>query len=294
MDTGFVNTSSGITLRRGQHSDAGVLGRICHDAFEAISKLHNFPKDFPSVDVGVDFMKMLLSSPNIYSVVAEKGGKVLGSNFLWEFDAVAGVGPITVDPNGQNSSVGRALMSDVIRRADEKGAPSVRLLQAAYHNRSLALYTKLGFDSVEPISTVQGPPLGIEIEGHLVRQMTEADIEYADRLAFRVHGHTRHNETEGSIRQGSALVVESGGRITGYSTGVGFFGHSVGESNEDLKALIGAAGEFAGPGFLVPTRNAELLRWCLEQGLKIVQPMTLMARGLYQEPRGAFMPSVLY
>jgi hypothetical protein len=32
----------------------------------------------------------------------------------------------------------------------------------------------------------------------------------------------------------------------------------------------------------------------LNHGLKIVQPLTLMSRGLYQEPRGAFLPSILY
>jgi hypothetical protein len=32
---------------------------------------------------------------------------VVGSNFLWEGDAIAGVGPITVDPAAQNGSVGR-------------------------------------------------------------------------------------------------------------------------------------------------------------------------------------------
>ena len=61
-----------------------------------------------------------------------------------------------------------------------------------------------------------------------------------------------------------------------------------------MKALVGAAQAFPGPGFLLPTRNSEVLRWCLEQGLRIVQPMTLMSLGLYNEPRGAFMPSILY
>ena len=75
---------------------------------------------------------------------------------------------------------------------------------------------------------------------------------------------------------------------------IGFFGHAVGETNDDLKALIGAANGFEGPGFLLPTRNGELLRWCLETGLRVVQPMTLMTIGLYNEPAGAFLPSVLY
>ena len=78
------------------------------------------------------------------------------------------------------------------------------------------------------------------------------------------------------------------------ATAVAFFGHAVGETNEELKALIGAARAFPGPGFLLPTRNGELFRWCLEHGLRVVQPMTLMSVGLYNEPAGAFLPSVLY
>jgi hypothetical protein len=77
-------------------------------------------------------------------------------------------------------------------------------------------------------------------------------------------------------------------------TGVGFFGHTVAESNDDLKALIAAAAEFAGPGFLLPTRNSEVFRWCLEQGLRVTQPLTLMSIGLYNEPRAAFLPSILF
>ena len=111
---------------------------------------------------------------------------------------------------------------------------------------------------------------------------------------LKVHGHTRHNEAAGAVSQGTGSVVEHNGRISGYTTGLGFFGHTVGESNEDVKALIGAASEFSGPGFLLPTRNGELMRWCLENGLRIVQPMTLMSRGVYQEPRGAFIPSILF
>ena len=95
------------------------------------------------------------------------------------------------------------------------------------------------------------------------------------------------------VKQGTATVVEHGGRVTRYATMVRFFGHAVGESNEDLKALIGAATTFPGPGFLLPTRNGDVLR-CLGNGLRIVQPMTLMSIGPYNEPTGAFLPSVIY
>ena len=283
-----------LNLRPGHVEDAETLGRICFEAFAAIADAHSFPRDFPSADVGTGFMTMMLSRPDIYSVVAEEGGRIVGSNFLWKSDAVAGVGPITVDPAVQNSKIGRALMEDVMRHADENGSYSVRLLQSAYHNRSLALYTKLGFDPVESVSCIQGTPLKVAIEGHRVRPATHDDIAGMDELAMRVHGHTRHNEVASSIELGTAMVVKRGGRVSGYTTAVGFFGHTVGESNDDVKALIGAATEFGGPGFLLPTRNGELLRWCLAQGLRIVQPLTLMSRGVYQEPRGAFIPSILF
>jgi hypothetical protein len=219
---------------------------------------------------------------------------VVGSNFLWENGTIAGVGPITIDPDAQNAAVGRRLMEDVLRRAKERNIAGVRLVQAAYHSRSLSLYTKLGFDAREPLSNLQGPAIGERVPGYVVRPAKEEDLGACDALALRVHGHDRGSELLEAIGRGSAIVVEHDGRITGYTTGVGFFGHAVGESNEDLKALIGAAPEFPGRGFLLPTRNGEVLRWCLERGLRIVQPMTLMSVGLYNEPAGAFIPSILY
>ena len=88
-------------------------------------------------------------------------------------------------------------------------------------------------------------------------------------------------------------MTEQGGRITGYTTGIGFFGHSVGESNEDIRALIAGSSEYAGPGFIVPARNTDLLRWCLNNNLRIIQNLTLMTTGLYNEPTGAWLPSIL-
>ena len=75
---------------------------------------------------------------------------------------------------------------------------------------------------------------------------------------------------------------------------MGFGGHSVGKTAEDIEALIGSATAFQGPGILVPTRNASLFVWCLENHLKVVEPMTLMTIGLYNEPAGAYLPSIWY
>ena len=281
-------------IRSMKQEDVDACGRICYEAFKTIAERHNFPPDFPSPEVAAGLLSQLLSRDDVYSVVAEMDGRVVGSNFLWETAVIAGVGPITVDPAVQNGAIGRRLMDDVMKRAEERRSAGVRLVQAAYHNRSLSLYTKLGFDTREPLSVLQGSALGIEIPGFKVRPATKADLDACNKVCLKVHGHDRGAELRYAMRQETAIVVEQGGRITGYATEVGFLGHAVAESNQDLKALIGAAQSFSGPGFLLPTRNSDLMRWCLEKGLRVVMPMTLMSTGLYNEPNGAFLTSVIY
>ncbi len=282
------------TIRVGRATDATACGRICYEAFRHIAGAHNFPPDFPDPEPAIGLASEMLARDDVFGVVAEIDGEIVGSNFLWEGDAISGIGPITVDPKRQNGALGRQLMEAVLRRAREHNHPGTRLVQAAYHNRSLALYARLGFEAREPLSTLQGPAIGGEIPGHAVRHATPADLDACNRLCLSVHGCHRGAELARAIAQGTAQLVEHQGRITGYATMIGFFGHAVGESNEDLKALIAAAPGFPGPGFLLPTRNTSLLRWCLARELRIVQPMTLMSLGLYNEPAGAFLPSILY
>jgi predicted N-acetyltransferase YhbS len=283
-----------ITLRQGRPEDAQRGGLICYEAFKSIAEQHGFAPDFPSAEVAAGLMSSLLAGSDVYSVVAEIDGTVVGSNFLWENATIAGVGPITVDPKEQNGQVGKQLMNNVLERARAQKFAGVRLVQAAYHTRSLSLYAKLGFVVREPLATLQGPALGYEIEGLGVRQATENDLDACNMLCRKVHGHQRNLELLDAIKQKTASVVEREGRISGYATMIGFFGHAVGETNEDLKALIGAAPSIAGPGLLLPMRNADLFRWCLNRGLRVVHLMTLMSLDLYNEPAGAFLPSVIY
>lgn len=286
--------TSPIQIRPASPEDADACGRICYTAFATLNEQHGFPPDLPSPEAGIGFLQMLFAHPGFYCVVAEIDGEIVGSNCLDERSTVAGVGPITINPGAQNRSVGRMLMQAVIDRSQERSFPGVRLLQAAFHNRSLSLYTKLGFDAREPISLMQGPPIKKVPQGWSVRPATDRDLEAATRICRDIHGHGRSGELRESIAQGAASVVERQGRITGYTSGLGSFGHAVGESNLDLQALIGAAEVFGGPGILVPTRNSELFRWCLESGLRVVYPMTLMTMGLYNEPKGAYLPSILF
>ena len=178
--------------------------------------------------------------------------------------------------------------------APQRNFPGVRLIQSGFHTRSLSLYAKLGYEVREPLACLQGPAPNVTIPGYTVRPAHEPDVEACKRVCRQVHGHDRTGELLDAIKQGMASVVEHNGSITGYATVVGFFGHAVGETNTEIEALVGASKEFPGPGFLLPTRNGELFRWCLQRGLRVTQPMTLMSKGLYNEPAGAFLPSILY
>lgn len=283
-----------VTTRRANPEDAAACGRICFEAFRTIAAAHNFPPDFPSVDIPTQVLSMMFSHPSFYCLVAESNGQILGSNCLDERSTVAGVGPVTIDPAAQNRGVGRILMEGVLMRAKERGFPGIRLLQSAYHSRSLSLYAKLGFEVREPISTMQGAPVKKKIEGYNVRLAQQSDLATCNSLCCQVHGHDRSRELVEAIERGAAIVAEYQGRITAYATGMAYFAHAVGQTNRDLIALIVQAEIFEGPGILVPNRNAELFRWCLEHGLRVVQPMALMTIGLYNQPAGAYLPSVLF
>ncbi len=282
------------TLRPGTPGDAEACGRICYEAFKGIADEHNFPPDFPSPAVAVNVAGMMLAHPGFYSVVAEQGGRVVGSNFLDERCPIAGLGPITVDPTAQDAGVGRLLVRDVLDRAESKEAAGVRLVQAAYHGRSMALYTKLGFAVREPLVAVQGSPIGEPLPGCRVRRVGLDDLPTCDAIFQDVHGHERLWDLRDAIERGSARLVERDGQVTAYATLLGFAGHAVARANDDLKALIAAADRIHNPGFLLPTRNHVLLQWCIERGLRLRQPMTLMSLGKYQEPRGPFLPSIAF
>ena len=283
-----------LVLRAGKPADAAICGPICFEAFKATNSAHNFPWDFPSPEAATELATMLLANPGFYAAVAELDGNIVGSNFLDERGPINGVGPITVDPAAQNRSIGRRLMGAVLDRASERRASGIRLLQSAFHNRSLCLYTKLGFATRETVSKVNGASLGRKISGYDVRPARAADLSACNALCQRVHGHDRGGELDDAVKAGTARVVEHLGRITAYATEIAFFGHAVAETNQGLEALIGAAPDFPGGGFLVPTRNGELFRWCLDNGLRLVHQLTLMTIGLYNEPNGAYLPSVLY
>jgi len=291
--------STPMNIRPVTPADTDNVGRVIYKAFCGIADKHNFPHDFPAGEVAMQMAGLCIHNPSITGFVAEtEGGEFLGSNFLWRQNSIAGVGPITVDPDMQSKGVGRALMEAVIEAG--KDAPGIRLVQDAFNTTSMPLYASVGFDVVEPLVVMQGVPTGegVADTGTVVRRIEECDYEACGDLCRRVLGFDRTEELKQTAQMFPSLVAERDGRIVAYTSAPNLWhlNHAVADNVENLQALLaGASSVIEQPiSFLLPTRQAELFRWCLAQKLRVVKPMTLMAMGEYQEPRGSYLASVLY
>jgi len=284
-----------MALREVKAGDAEACAQICFDAFGALHDHHRFPRDFPRLEAATALMSMWIPHPSIWGVVAEIDGRIVGSNFLDERDPIRGVGPITIDPESQNAGVGRKLMEAVLERGE--GAPGIRLLQDGFHMRSLSLYESLGFDVKEPVAVISGKPRSGPLQGVEVRPLAEGDLNECEALCKKVHGFERTNELRDSIQAFAPFVAVRDGRVVAYASSVTFWplNHGVAESEQEMTALLlGAAALVEDPvALLVPLRSG-LFRWCLEEGLRLVKPMNLMAVGEYHEPSGSWFPNVLY
>jgi predicted N-acetyltransferase YhbS len=286
----------GLEIRAASPADAGACARICFDAFKGIAERCGYPLDFPSPEYARVVVDTLIGSPEVFGVVAERNGRVVGSNFLDERDPIRGVGPISVDPRQQGGGIGRRLMQAVLERG--RDASGVRLLQDAHNSVSLSLYASLGFDVKEPIALMSGRP-GSEPanDGIEVRRLGAGDLGACAELCRSVHGFERTGALKANLGQFGARVAVRDGRVVAYVSTLTVWplAHGVAARDEDMRSLIlgAAAGETATLSFLVPTRS-QLFGWCVKQGMRTVKSMNLMSVGRYNEPAGAWFPSVMY
>ncbi len=256
-------------LRPATAADAGQCGRICFEAFASICDAHNFPRDFPSPEIAAGLLGGLISHPGFYGVVAEQDGKILGSDFLDERSAVVGIGPVSVDPGVQNKGTGRALMQQCHRSRPFARRPGHKAVAIPL---SRPVFVALHLAGV---SRARGPvyPARQAAEFPFPRLRCPArDSGGRCRLQHAVPRGARfrsRERTDGRDWPGLRDGGEYLGQITGYTTGIAFFAHTVCRTNRDLQALIGAASAFGGPGFLLPTRNYEVFAWCLANGLRV-------------------------
>ncbi len=283
-------------IRSVTESDALQVGRIMHDAFRGIAEAHGFHPDLQDVEDGIRLADTFITSPTMFGVVAEQDGHIVGSNFLAEGDPIRAVATLTVDPRFQGRGVGRALMGAVLDRA--KTAASVRLVADAFNVRSVPLYASMGFEVKEPLLVMRGTCRSGPLPGYVTRPLVADDLADCGMLASRVYGMERTVEVRDALKHFKPFIVERDGRVCGYlsSAALWLANHGIAETESDLKSLIaGASAMIDGPiSFLLPVRQASLFQWCISEGLRVVKPMLLMAKGEYHQPEGAWFPSVSY
>jgi predicted N-acetyltransferase YhbS len=274
--------------------DIEACGQVLYRSFRHVAESHGFPPELPTLAYAMRVAVSCAMHPATYGVVAVLKGELVGSGFIDQRDQIFGIGPVSVDVELQGSGIGRRLMEVLMDKG--RKAAGIRLVQDAFNTLSLGLYASLGLAVKQPLAQMNGRPRSRPAADVKVRPMTKRDLKSCADLYLRVHGVRRINESRDALRLKSAFVLVRDGRIRAYTTGLAYWGHGAAETTKDMQDLIlGAETYMLDPlNFIVPLRQAELFRWCLDQGLRLVKPMNMMATGLYQEPRGCFFPSAIY
>lgn len=272
-----------------------ALASICYRAFGTLQERHGVEKDFDSVETAGMVIGLFGSRPDFAGFAArdDATGKLLGSNFLQFSDPVAGVGPITIDPDDQSRGLGRRLMRAVLDEAARRGIAQVRLMQECINTASLSLYTKLGFDWRECCVMMRIEPAATD--DPRIRPLTAEDLPAVDRLSTAQYGSTRVNEIAALLKiQFPGFVLDEGRGVAGYFV-PGLIGHGFATRDEHLAALITHAGRHAPPmfhKFLLPLGEHNLHRLLLDARCRTIKMFNYMTTGPYERPTGAWVPSI--
>jgi len=271
------------------------LARICYEAFGELHDRCRVPRDFPTLDFAQMVVGLFVTRPEIHAVAARVKGSLAGSNFLSLLDEASGIGPISVDPEHQGKRVGRVLMQAVMDEAERRDIRQVRLVQETANTTSAPLYAALGFEVREPLALMQLAPASTE--DPTVRPFRPEDFSAIDDLCRRHYKVSRLNELKLWTSLGMPLFVrEDAGRLRGYCL-PGKLGHTAAETAADALALFGQAARVVPSDtalVLCPMRYSELYQGALRAGHRLTKVLTLMTRGPYETPDGAWAASYLY
>lgn len=124
-----------ITLRQAELSDVPAISAIETRSFASPRSAEAITRD---VTAGSD----------VYFVVAEDAGEVLGYADMKIVAGEAQIYDIAVDPGARERGIGEALLRKLIQKAEESGCDLIDLEVRAGNAAALALYKKLGFVEV--------------------------------------------------------------------------------------------------------------------------------------------------
>jgi GNAT superfamily N-acetyltransferase len=253
------------------------VGQMVYEAFHDIATRHNFEPAFPDAGLATIIVRLLVQTEGYGTYLLSDAGKPVACNFGDERDEIVGVGPVAVAVQQQGNGYGRQVMEAMLKRAQEAGFRSVRLVQVAYNMQSFALYHNLGFNATGMLANLRGRPGDGESPVDSVREYTPADLDACDELHRDVLGVGRRHDIELMANFAPPIVVERDGQIAGYLTRFPgeetFVTHGVARDERALRdALIGIARATTGEvHVLLPVSYAGTVRWAMGQGFRLLE-----------------------
>ena len=287
-----------LTIRPPTLDDINPCGRIMYEAFKMINDVHGFPNlEVPTEEAGKQFVKFYIKNRHFYGRVAELDNRVVGSFFMDEHNPeVFGWTIMGVSLDAQGKGIGKRLSQEMGERS--RIAPGVRFLQHTFNTKTIGIYSSLGYDVRELIALISGNPK-TEIPSHVeIRRMKVQDLDKCAHLSKKTYGFNRNVELRDALIFFKPYVLIRDGHITGYFSAADNWAqnHGVAETEDDMKMLIQGIGSLTSEKllFLLPFKHSNLLRWCLNEGFRIIKPFTLMSSGRYRDPKGFYLTSIIY
>jgi len=305
---GGVGGGAGVSIRRLRREDVATASELCERAFAHFNATAGLAPEFPPGCEALGIFANALEDDFQGFVAVDARDKIVGSNAVYMKDGVAGIGPISVDPDSQHQGVGKMLMNAVMSAAAERGVSSVRLLQLASNTRSFSLYLSLGFDPMPPCGLLQGVCCADAPAGFTCKPLTEDCVQRCSDLHFRACGTHRAHEIGASLQgpHPTCAVFDDTSSLVAYTSGTTpLGGHTVADSEEAFKALVvfqSRAIEVARekgvalPSLAVHVSHAypSVMRWLVKSGLRLQRQLTPMSYGPRQEPSLLYFPSIMY
>ncbi|HWO93640.1 MAG TPA: GNAT family N-acetyltransferase, partial [Dehalococcoidia bacterium] len=204
--------------------DVEPLGDVIYEAFRDVATKHGFRPTFDSPATASLLLNTFRATELATIVTAAEGAEPVGSASMNVRSETAGIGPVAVSPRAQAGGVGRAMMEELLRRADAEGCTSVRLVQAGYNVTSFSLYSKLGFVVRDVVLSLEGRIEAPETDASAVREMRPEETATAAALDTRLTGFRREPDFALLRGIGPGWVWEQDGIVRGYLLSLGASG----------------------------------------------------------------------
>jgi ribosomal protein S18 acetylase RimI-like enzyme len=266
--------------------DQPFVADVIFEAFSDLDKRHNVPAFLTDREDAIKVASRLFGLTKIRGYAADSDGKIVGVGFLHDLGPAGyGISPLAVDPRSQAQGAGQAILERII---EDAGLATIRLLQDAFNNAALGLYSRYGFVVREHATVIRGRPTG-----------SVKDIVIAQENDLAGRSEALHRHVVGFNRPAfptRPFMAKRDGEVVGFIAPGADYPFAAALEEATLKPLIAtlAATLDRDVTVAIPAPQHETIRWMLDQGGRVVRSMNLMVRGPYARPNGARLHSGSY